>query len=172
MIRIRTTFLVCASTAALLAACTTPEPASPNVPSYQSQVYSQPNGAPVYGTRRGTVEPARYANTGIVNSIELVRGEPSRGLSPGGAIIGAVVGGLVGNQIGAGTGKAVATVAGVAGGAVAGNAIGNRVGAAPDMYRVGIAYDNGGTQFIDVPDPGDLRIGERVSVNGGQISRY
>lgn len=147
---------------ALFAACAVEQP------SYQSQV--APYEAPGVPASRGRVVAPVAANTGVVSSIEPMRGEASR-MSPAGAILGAVVGGLVGNQIGAGTGKAVATGAGVVGGALAGNAVGNRVSSTADTYRIGIQYDGGGSQFIDVPNPGDLRIGDRVRVDGNQISR-
>ena len=157
--------------ATALAACAYPEPTPTNVPSY-----SQP-GQPGYGQpARGSVSsgPAYATNTGVVSSIELIRGQTaSSGISPAGTIIGAVVGGLVGHQIGEGRGNTAATIGGAAVGGLAGNAIGQRTreGSA-DTYRIGIRYDNGGTQFIDTPHPGDLRTGDRVRVDGGQISRY
>ena len=123
---------------------------------------------------RGSVEPERARNSGVITSIEPMRAEQQR-VSPIGAIAGAVIGGFLGNQVGAGGGKALATGAGVVGGALAGNEVGRRAeaGGAPDIYRIGIQYDGGGTQFIDVRDPSGLRTGERVRVDGsGQISRY
>ena len=139
-----------------LSACAT-SPYSTNVPSYsQGSV--------------GSVQQAAY-NTGSVSSIELVRGNSS-GVSPVGTIIGAVVGGVLGNQVGEGRGKTVATVAGAAGGALAGNAIAKHGDSAQDMYHVGIRLDNGGSQTIAVANTGDLRVGDRVRVDGNQISRY
>ncbi len=157
--------------ATVLGACAPYDPYS-NGPSYQSQPASGPYAQP-YDSRGSVVQSQRYAaNTGVVASIETIRGRESS-VSPVGAIIGAVVGGVLGNQIGAGSGKAAATGVGVVGGALAGNAIGQRTSASPgDFYRIGIQYDNGGYQNIDVHDPGDLRRGDRVRVDGGQISRY
>ena len=168
---------VALGTVALLSACAVAEPTSPNVPNYQSRgapspVYTSPNEAPSYPARAGTVVEPRYAYTGIVSSIELMRGQTSSGISPGGAIIGAVVGGVLGNQIGEGRGRTAATVVGAGAGALAGNAVGQRVTSGPDFYRIGISYDNGTAQYIDVPNPGDLRTGDRVRVDGNQISRY
>lgn len=158
--------------AAFLAACAA-TPTSPNVPTYNPPAAAV---APPTGTGpnevRGTVAAPVAYNTGVVSSIELMRGQTSSGISPGGAILGAVVGGLVGNQVGAGRGKALATGAGVVGGALAGNAVGNRVNSTSDTYRVAVQYDGGGSQYIDVPHPGDLRVGDRVRVENGQISRY
>lgn len=151
--------------AAALSACAVQQP-SPNVPSYSS-----PPPGP-YASRGEVVESRRARNTGVVISIEPIRGQASSGISPGGAILGAVVGGVLGNQIGEGRGRTAATVAGVAGGALAGNAIGQRTRSSPDTYRIAIQFDGGGSQDIDVSDPGDLRTGDRVRVDGNQISRY
>lgn len=148
--------------ASALAACAVPDQTPTNVPTY-----SQSDRGNVYP------RPAYAANTGVVSSIELIRGQTSSGISPAGTIIGAVVGGLVGHQIGEGRGNTAATIGGAAVGGLAGNAIGQRAREnTADRYRVGIRYDNGGSQYIDVPNPGDLRIGDRVRVDGNQISRY
>ena len=155
---------VALAAAAALSACAVQEP-SPNVPSYAAR-------PDPYATRGQVVEPRYARNTGVVSSIELIRGERSSSVSPGGAIIGAVVGGVLGNQIGEGRGRTAATVAGAGAGALAGNAIGQRTQSTPDTYRVAIQYDGGGSQYIDVPEPGDLRTGDRVRVDGNQISRY
>ena len=140
---------------------------------------TQPNYPTNAGYPTGSVgssQPA-YANSGRVSSIELVRGNTSgsSGISPVGTVIGAVVGGLVGHQIGEGRGNTAATVVGAAGGALAGNAIAKHnqeTTQTQDMYRVGVRLDNGGSQTIDVPNSGDLRVGDRVRVDGNQISRY
>ena len=153
--------------ASALGACAYPDPTPTNVPTYSQPAYPQ--------SSRGSVSqgPVYAANTGVVNSIELVRGETRSGISPAGTIIGAVVGGLVGHQIGEGRGNTAATIGGAAVGGLAGNAIGQRTReAGADTYRVGVRYDNGGIQYIDVPHPGDLRTGDRVRVDNGQISRY
>ena len=148
--------------ASALTACAVPDQTPTNVPTYTQ------NG-------RGNVYPgpAYASNTGVVSSIELIRGQTSSGISPAGTIIGAVVGGLVGHQIGEGRGNTAATIGGAAVGGLAGNAIGQRAREnTADTYRIGIRYDNGGSQYIDVANPGDLRTGDRVRVDGNQISRY
>ena len=152
--------VVTATVAALSLGACAMSPPSQNEPSYSQGSI-------------GSAQPAAYYNynTGTVSSIELVRGNTS-GMSPVGAVIGAVVGGVLGNQIGEGRGKTAATVVGAAGGALAGNEIGKRSGSTQDMHRVSIRFDNGGSQTIDVPHPGDLRVGDRVRVDGNQISRY
>lgn len=92
--------------------------------------------------------------------------------SGAGAILGAVVGGVLGNQIGGGSGRAAATAIGAVGGAVAGNAIeGRNARADYETYRITVRLDQGGQRVYDVPSPGDLRPGDRVRLDGGQISR-
>ncbi len=151
--------------AAMLGACAYPEP-QPYGPTY----------APAPAVVQGSVaRDSRYvADAGVVTSIDRMRPEERR-VSPVGAIAGAVIGGFLGNQVGAGSGKAVATGAGVIGGALAGNELGRRAGEgnAPDVYRVGVRFDRGNVQYIDVTDPGRLRVGDRVRVDpNGQISEY
>lgn len=130
--------------------------------SYPSQpVYSQP-GYP------------QYASTyyGQVTNIEAFQTEQARTPSGLGAVGGGVLGGVVGNQIGGGSGRALATLAGVFGGALAGNAIeGNQRGPVVQTFRITVRLDNNGTQAFDVPNPGDLRVGDRVSVQNGQLRR-
>lgn len=107
---------------------------------------------------------------GRVSNIEVLQG---RGQTSGaGAVIGAVVGGVLGNQIGKGSGRAAATGVGIVGGAVAGNAIEGRNNSQEVQgYRLSVQLDQGGYRVYDVSTPGDLRIGDRVRLYNGQISR-
>ena len=167
-------YAITAAIGVMLTACAYQDP-SVNTPTYVQPPSGTGPYSPPYETRGSVAPPVAYAyNTGIVSSIELVRSESTSRISPAGTIIGAVVGGVLGNQIGAGNGRAAATVVGAAGGALAGNAIGQRTGRdAEDIYRIAIQYDGGGSQYIDVSHPGDLRTGDRVRVDrNGQISRY
>ncbi len=112
---------------------------------------------------------------GRVSNIE-VHHNQSRGggqTSGAGAVLGAVVGGVLGNQVGKGSGRAAATAVGVIGGAVAGNAIEGRNNPGDDGqgYRISVQLDQGGYRAYDVSSPGDLRIGDRVRLYNGQISR-
>jgi outer membrane lipoprotein SlyB len=137
--------------------------------------------APVYETSRYPYQPVQpvaqgpYVEYGRVANIEVIRsqtaGAPTSG---GGAIAGGLVGGVLGNQIGSGSGRAAATALGVVGGALLGNNVeANRNGPrAYESYRVSIQTDNGGYRAFDVPSPGDLRIGDRVRIDNGQISRF
>jgi len=138
---------------ALVTACS-------STPSYhETRVYEAPTGnAPVYG------------DYGQVTSIEMI--PVSARPSGAGAILGAVIGGVVGNQFGSGTGRAAMTGAGIVGGAVAGNAIENRNRRDDEVYRVWVRMDNGGLRSFDFYRIDDLRVGDRVRYDGGQLYRY
>ena len=83
-----------------------------------------------------------------------------------------MIGGVVGNQFGSGSGRALATGAGIVGGAVAGNAIENRNKRDDEVYRVWIRLDNGTMRSLDFHRVDDLRVGDRVRYDGGQLYRY
>jgi outer membrane lipoprotein SlyB len=87
-------------------------------------------------------------------------------------VIGGIVGGLIGHQIGSGTGNTVATVAGAAGGAYAGNQIQQRRRTDNETFRVTVRMDNGSYQTVTQENITDLRTGDRVRVDGNNISRY
>jgi len=114
-----------------------------------------------------------YMEYGRIRNIEVMQSEQARAPSGAGAIIGGVLGAVVGNQIGAGGGRALATGIGAVGGAVAGNQIeGNQRGPIVQTYRISVQIDNGSMRAFDVPSPGDLRIGDRVRIQDGQIQRF
>lgn len=141
--------------------------------------YNQPPNQPYYsgGVSGGGYQTApAYPNSpagtefGRVSNIEVLQGRAQT--SGAGAVIGAVVGGVLGNQVGKGTGRAAATGVGILGGAVAGNAIEGRNNSQEAQgYRLTVQLDQGGYRVYDVPTPGDLRIGDRVRLYNGQISR-
>lgn len=147
-----------------LAACApypTQQPVYPQ-PSYPSGAYQQPANAP-YGTEYG-----RVAN------IEMLQSQARPQTSGAGAVLGGVVGGVLGNQVGKGSGRTAATVVGAIGGAVAGNAVErhNQPGDYQQQgYRITIQLDQGGQRAYDVSSPGDVRVGDRVRLVNGQISR-
>ncbi|MDB5965674.1 MAG: glycine zipper protein [Polaromonas sp.] len=146
---------------ALLAACTTQPMNSPPVATYPAgTVYPQgsaPNG---------------YVEYGRVTNVEVVRTQEPGRASPAGAIIGGVAGAVIGHQIGNGTGKDLATIAGGVGGAIAGNAIQNNGNTqVRDVYRVSVQVDNGTYRAYDLPGGLDLRAGDRVRIENGQLYR-
>lgn len=122
-----------------------------------------------------TSTPSNYASYGVVEAIDMVRGNDGiAGTGIGaGAVIGGVVGGVAGNQIGSGTGKTVATVAGVVGGAIVGNEIQKRTSAnRDDVYQIRVRLDRGGYVTIAQRDIGDLRVGDQVRVENDVVYRY
>lgn len=111
----------------------------------------------------------QQGETGRVSSIEVIpiASRPSGA----GAIIGAVIGGVVGNQFGSGSGKGAMTGIGVVGGAVAGNAVEARNKKDGEVYRVFVRLDNGVTRSMDFHRIDDLRVGDRVRFDNGQLYR-
>ena len=114
-----------------------------------------------------------YVEYGQVTNVEAFQTqEQGRGTGLG-AVLGGVAGGVIGHQIGGGTGRDLATIAGVVGGAVAGNAIEkNRSQNVGQAYRITVQPDNAPARIYEVPSPGDLRIGDRVRIQNGQLFRY
>lgn len=147
----RTFATVCSVSAlVLITACSSQPPRSDPYRSAPS-VVSNPNG---------------YGN---VSSIEVVPVD-SRS-SAGGAVLGAVIGAVIGNQIGSGSGRAAATGLGAVGGAVIGNNIQNRNRNDNEVYRISVRMDNGQTAQYDYQSIDNLRVGDRVRVEGGQLHR-
>lgn len=144
---VRTLTIVCSVSAlALITACSSNPPRSEPI-----------TNAPVVSNEH---------QFGNVSHIELVS-QASRGA--GGAVLGAVIGAVVGNQIGSGSGRAAATGLGAVGGAVIGNNLQKRNES--DVYRVSVRLDNGRTGQFDFQSIDDLRIGDRVQIQGGQLRR-
>ena len=110
-----------------------------------------------------------YAEYGRVERIGYI--QTSSRPTGAGAVLGAVIGAVVGNQFGSGGGKALATGAGAIGGAVAGNAIEGRQRRDDEVYRVQVRFDNGSVRDFDFQRIDDLRTGDRVKFEGGQLHR-
>jgi outer membrane lipoprotein SlyB len=108
------------------------------------------------------------ANCGAVEAVNIIEVKGDGNYL--GTIGGGLIGGLLGNQVGGGSGKKVATVAGVIGGALAGRAIESNVKKTVH-YEILVRLENGGTQMITFDaDPG-LKIGDKVKINDGVLSR-
>ena len=136
------------------------------------------NSAPASNYPTSTTAPSTqnaFVEFGRVNNVEIIRTQaPPSQTSGVGAVIGGVAGAVVGSQIGAGTGRTAATVIGAVGGAVAGNAIEKSRTAnssAGESYRVSVQLDNGSIRAYDVASYGELRIGDRVRIENGQLYR-
>lgn len=145
--------------AATLAACgTTPVASTYPTTTYPTQTY------PVAGQEYGRITNIEYMPVGTTTS-------NNSGIL--GAVVGGIAGGLLGNTVGGGSGRAAATVlGGVAGAAIGSQIARNQAGAttAPG-YRITMVTDQGQTRVYEVPATGDLRVGDRVRVDGGVIYR-
>ncbi len=86
-----------------------------------------------------------------------------------GRVLGAVLGAAIGSQVGSGTGRAAATGLGAVGGAVAGNQVDQQ--RADGVYRVTVRFDDGATRQFDFERVEDLRVGDRVKWENGEIYR-
>ena len=162
----RITFVAAAAALGLgLAACTTPPYADPSYPQAQYPAGQYPAGQyPAYPQG----QMARY---GYVEAVEVVQGEQQRA-GPGiGAIGGAIAGGVLGNQVGSGTGRAAATVGGAVAGGVIGHQVEQRVkgSQANTHYRFRVRMDDGSYQTYTQERHDNIRVGDRVRVENGQV---
>ena len=148
-----------AATLALLGACSS----SPFRHDTASSSYGGVSQAPI------NASPRIAANDGTVSDIQVV--PVSSHSSAAGAVLGGIAGAVVGNQIGHGTGRAAATGAGAIGGAVIGDRIANRDQRDDEIYRVTVRFDDGHEAAYDYRTVGDLRVGDRVRADGGQLYR-
>lgn len=143
-------------------------PASRYPAQYPNQ-YPGQSRAPAQGqTPLNTVEYGRVSNMDVVQTSQKAQGS---GL---GAVLGGVAGAAVGHQIGGGTGRTLATIAGAVGGALAGNEIekSRNTPQVGQTYRATVRLDSGSSRTYELPSADDLRIGDRVRIQNGQLSRY
>lgn len=165
-----------AAAAVALSACA---PMSPQAGGYPPGVQQGAYPAATYpaATYPAASYPAQnqqsaYIEYGRVNNIEVFQTQGKPQGSGVGALIGGVAGAVVGHQIGGGSGRDAATVVGALGGAVAGNAVEkNRAGAVTESFRISVQMDNGSYRSYDVPSAGQLRTGDRVRIENGQLFR-
>ena len=149
----RLSTLAAASTLAVLTGCVV-APARERV-AYAPQPVQRP--VPVY---------AEYGRVENIGTIEIARRPTGAGV-----ILGAVIGGVVGNRFGGGTGRALATGAGAVGGAIVGNAIETGNLREGEVFRVQVRFDNGAVRDFDFQRIDDLRTGDRVKFERGQLHR-
>jgi len=139
-------------------------------PVYSSQpAYGPPPAYPQSYPPGAYQQSNAYAQYGQVRAIDLI--SVDRRTSGGGAVLGAVLGAVVGNQFGSGSGRAAATGVGAVGGAVAGNAIEKRQRGDNEVYRVSVRFEDGSVRDFDFQRIDDLRVGDRVKWEGGQLMR-
>ena len=132
-------------------------------------VVAPPRERVVYATQPMQRPVPVYAEYGRVENIGYI--QVAQRPSGAGAVLGAVIGGVVGNRFGSGSGRALATGVGAVGGAIAGNAIEGRNLRDGEIYRVQVRFDNGSVRDFDFQRVDDLRTGDRVKFEGGQLHR-
>lgn len=136
-----------------LAACATPQ--DPHRTTYpESTSYPNP---PVQ----------QVAQYGYVESIEAITPESNVGV---GALGGAVAGGALGNQVGSGSGRTAATIGGAVIGGVVGHQVEKRVrGAQGVEYHFRVRMDDGTYQTFKKETHDNIRVGDRVRVEAGNL---
>lgn len=170
----RITSIVAAAALSLgLAACGS----QPMYPATSSSSYPASNNpANAYPTAQqypGNNGMPAYVEYGRVTNIQVFQTQEPARTTGAGAVIGGIAGAVIGNQIGSGSGRDAARIVGIAGGAIAGNAIEkNSRTQVVDTYRVSVQTDNGTLRAYDLTALNDLRAGDRVRIENGQIYRY
>ncbi|HEY8357930.1 MAG TPA: glycine zipper 2TM domain-containing protein [Ramlibacter sp.] len=147
--------------AAMMAGCATSQ--YPMSSSYPTSTYPA-SSTPVAGMEYGRITNIEYLPAGTAPN-------SNRGVL--GAVVGGVAGAILGNQVGGGSGRTAATVVGGVAGAAVGNNIARNSGGqttAPG-YRITLQTEQGAMRTYEVPGTGDLRVGDRVRVEGGVIYR-
>lgn len=107
---------------------------------------------------------------GVVSAIDRMAGEAQS--TGGGAVVGGVTGAVVGRQFGGSSnGRALGTFLGAVAGVLIGDQVERQNNSQRSGVRVSVRLDNGGQRSFDYSHAGDLRIGERVRIEGNQIVR-
>ena len=109
------------------------------------------------------------ADEGKVEAIEIYRAPDNKPINAG-TVIGGLAGGVLGHQIGSGRGNTAATIAGAIGGAVVGNEIEKKQGQAT-RYRITVRLDSGSLLIVEDRHNLNLRVGDRVRIEDGNIHR-
>jgi uncharacterized protein YcfJ len=117
-------------------------------------------------------EAAGRTDEGKVEAIEIIYSAPDHKPVNPGTVIGGLAGGVIGHQIGSGRGKTAATVAGTIGGAVVGNEIDKKQEQEKSArYRITVRLDSGSTLIFEDTRDLNLRVGDRVRIEDGQLHR-
>jgi outer membrane lipoprotein SlyB len=118
----------------------------------------------------GTPRVVRYCtNCATVEAINVV--EVNGDGNYIGTIGGGVVGALLGSQVGGGSGKTAAEVAGALGGAYVGRNIDRNNARQTKHFEVVVRFPNGGSQTVQYANDPGLRVGEKVKINEGVLTR-
>jgi outer membrane lipoprotein SlyB len=131
---------------------------------------AQPN-APVYGDGRssqGSNVAIAYGQVRSIEAVGIAKDQPHGA----GAVLGGVVGAVVGRQMAdSHRGENVGMVVGAVGGALIGNEIEKNARRDSNGVRVTVTLDNGSSRSFDFKDTGNLRVGDRVRIEGTQLYR-
>ncbi|MEW9572661.1 glycine zipper 2TM domain-containing protein [Rhodanobacter sp. Si-c] len=125
-----------------------------------------PAQGPAYGQGYGRCQQG----CGVVQDVRPVyvdSGNPNGGVL--GAVIGAVAGGVLGSTIGKGDGRTAATVVGAVAGGAVGNQIGKNSGGGGNAWRIVVRLDNGQYATVTQRDNPNVRNGDYVQINNGQV---
>ncbi|MDB5948747.1 MAG: hypothetical protein JWR65_602 [Massilia sp.] len=118
----------------------------------------------------GTPRVVRYCtNCATVEAINVI--EVNGDGNYIGTIGGGVVGALLGSQVGGGNGKTAAEIAGALGGAYVGRNIDRNNARQTRHFEVVIRFPNGGSQTVQYANDPGLRVGEKVKINEGVLTR-
>ena len=125
-----------------------------------------PNNDTVYAPPATSTQAVTFGNVSRIDTVSR-----ASSTSGGGAILGAVLGGVLGHQVGGGSGRDAATAVGVVGGALIGNEVEKRNKNDGNIFRISVRLDNGRTAQFEYERIDDLRVGDRVKVQDGQLYR-
>jgi outer membrane lipoprotein SlyB len=123
----------------------------------------------VPATTTFAAEERGRADEGKVEAIEIYRAADNKPVNVG-TVIGGIAGGVIGHQIGSGRGNTAATIAGAIGGAVVGNEI-EKKQVQGTRYKVTVRLDSGSSLIVEDTRDVNLRVGDRVRVDGNRLIR-
>ncbi len=121
-----------------------------------------------YGGPATTVAPR--VQYGVVEGIDVFRSDGSGPVGVG-ALVGGVAGGVIGHQFGSGGGNTAATIAGALGGALVGNEVERQNRVEGSRYRITVRSDSGSLLQLDNVNDLNLRVGDRVRIEGNRVYR-
>lgn len=153
-IAVRTVLVLALS--ASLSACIVRAPMHSRAPDY-----------PSYPAAQGAVAQVEF---GVVSGIEPLMAQ--RQTTGGGAVAGGVTGAVIGRQFGGGGGgRAAGTFLGALAGILIGNEVERQNLGLRDGVRVVVQTESGALRSFDFTHAGDMRVGDRVRIEGNQLVR-
>jgi outer membrane lipoprotein SlyB len=115
--------------------------------------------------------PAVFAACKDCGTVTDVRTIKKKGEGSGaGAVIGGIAGGVLGHQVGSGRGNTAATVVGAGAGAYAGHEI-EKNQKSTTSHQVVVRLEDGKTRTFSFASPTSYRVGDKVRVVDGKLTR-